>query len=478
MGAVIVLAVNDHQLKPAFPGLLTGKLSDVAGLVFAPALLALAFAVFGWAGRRAAAWSVAVTGVGFALVKATPVGADAASALWTAAAGPSAVLADPTDLFALPALGLSWAVHLRSRDSGVGARWVRLVRILVAVPLAVVATAATSQVEPRTVADVRVADGRIHVEGLARETYSGDGGRTWWQREEPEPSPPTQSPSPSARPSPSLTPAPGGATSACLPSRPSHCYRIVPGRLAVEETQDGRVWRTAWEVPEGRTEFLRRQAEDRGLDPLVASSAIAVQEIEGGHVVAVANRGDGLAFKDLGGVWHRLGFASSTSAEGPAQVVWTAPSLDDGNAYGFRLFCVGLMVLALSLGVGLPMSATLLWGVLCAVLGAALGSTLHAQGITVLLSAPVTWALMLAGLVLLCLAVFNGSDRRRALAVAPVALISGLLALLPIALWAIGVLDPYRTAVLLSVLLGCLGVAASHLVGRARRARRAAPSVT
>jgi len=34
------LVVNDHVLKAAFPGLLTGKLSDVAGLVVAAPLLA------------------------------------------------------------------------------------------------------------------------------------------------------------------------------------------------------------------------------------------------------------------------------------------------------------------------------------------------------------------------------------------------------------------------------------------------------
>lgn len=38
--AVVVLFVNDHLLKHAFPGLVTGKLSDVAGMIFFPVLLA------------------------------------------------------------------------------------------------------------------------------------------------------------------------------------------------------------------------------------------------------------------------------------------------------------------------------------------------------------------------------------------------------------------------------------------------------
>ena len=38
--AVAVLVINDHVLKGLAPGLLTGKLSDLAGLLFFPLLLA------------------------------------------------------------------------------------------------------------------------------------------------------------------------------------------------------------------------------------------------------------------------------------------------------------------------------------------------------------------------------------------------------------------------------------------------------
>ena len=36
LAAIAVLVVNDHVLKSAYPGWLTGKLSDIAGLVFFP----------------------------------------------------------------------------------------------------------------------------------------------------------------------------------------------------------------------------------------------------------------------------------------------------------------------------------------------------------------------------------------------------------------------------------------------------------
>jgi hypothetical protein len=45
--AVAVLIVNDHVLKHRFPGLVTGKLSDFAGLFFFPLLLVDAIGLLG-----------------------------------------------------------------------------------------------------------------------------------------------------------------------------------------------------------------------------------------------------------------------------------------------------------------------------------------------------------------------------------------------------------------------------------------------
>ncbi|ROO91035.1 hypothetical protein EDD29_8778 [Actinocorallia herbida] len=470
-GAVAVLALNDHLLKPAFPGVLTGKLSDVAGLVFAPALLALAFAVSGWAGRRTAAWSVVLTGIGFALVKATSAGADAASALWTAVAGPSVVLADPTDLLALPALGLSWAVHLRTRGREDGAPPIRFVRVLVVVPLAVLATAATSAPPHRSLTDVRVVDGRLVVsDGVA--VASRDGGRTWEPADPSErpwtvPVPPTFPVSPSM----SATPSPGPdlvlQKSACVPSEPAHCYRVVSGRLAVQETLDGRTWRTSWEISEGRRDFLRREALGRGLDPRIASSDLAVQEVPGGHVVAVANLGDGLALRNVEGDWRRLGFPKIVDRRLAPVAEWQVPELADSRAYRYRAAFTGLIVLALALGAGLRADPALKWGVPLTVLGAALGVMLHSLDLLAVLAAPVALGLVVAGLVLLTVAVITTPDARRAKATAPVALVTGVLTLLPLSAWAMGVLDHFRIAALATVLLGGLGVAAAYLVGRA-----------
>ena len=47
VAALVLLALNDHVLKQAWPGFVTGKLSDVAGLVVAPLVLAVPLAALG-----------------------------------------------------------------------------------------------------------------------------------------------------------------------------------------------------------------------------------------------------------------------------------------------------------------------------------------------------------------------------------------------------------------------------------------------
>ena len=119
LGLLLLLA-NDHYLKAAHPGWLTGKLSDAAGLVLAPPLLALVV-------RRPAAalWSV---GVGFSLVKSFGYVAELASAAWSVAHGPSIIRADRTDLLTLPFLAVAWWAHRGAARQPVAPRSVRAPR--------------------------------------------------------------------------------------------------------------------------------------------------------------------------------------------------------------------------------------------------------------------------------------------------------------------------------------------------------------
>ena len=113
--ALVVLAINDHVLKQVWPGPVTGKLSDLAGLVVAPLLLAVPLAAFGL--RRPVPVAAVLTGVGFVLAKTSVTGAAATSAIWSLTGVPTLIRADVTDLVALPALGVAWWIDRSVRSS-------------------------------------------------------------------------------------------------------------------------------------------------------------------------------------------------------------------------------------------------------------------------------------------------------------------------------------------------------------------------
>ena len=129
--AIAVLVINVHELKSHAPSWMTGKLSDVAGLVFFPVLLSGAVDLSThWLGkelsttarRRSVVVAVAVTGFVFAAIQVLPSAANiyvhalallqwpyhAAVAVFSSAPVPTprppAHTADVSDLMALPAL--------------------------------------------------------------------------------------------------------------------------------------------------------------------------------------------------------------------------------------------------------------------------------------------------------------------------------------------------------------------------------------
>jgi len=119
--AVAVLVVNDWVLKPRFHDWLTGKLSDVAGLLFAPvvlsAMIGLVLRALGQRGyltqRRLVACCIA-TAAGFAGAKlVAPVRETLAALIGHHAE----FYADWTDLFTLPAVLVAyWIGRVELRD--------------------------------------------------------------------------------------------------------------------------------------------------------------------------------------------------------------------------------------------------------------------------------------------------------------------------------------------------------------------------
>jgi hypothetical protein len=133
IAAVVLLVLNDHVLKGAYPGPITGKVSDFAGLVFFPLALQAAweFAWFRTATTRLASDRVLLTacvatGVVFTAAKTLPAANTAVSLalsnlqhwLWSLP-GSVPVALDPTDLVALPALIVAFALgHQRGVAAG------------------------------------------------------------------------------------------------------------------------------------------------------------------------------------------------------------------------------------------------------------------------------------------------------------------------------------------------------------------------
>jgi hypothetical protein len=128
--AVAVLLLNDHVFKELRPGVLTGKLSDVAGLIFFPILLGAAVeigvrTVTGrtWRSARSASACVLATGLVFAAAELIPAVSWWLAVVWGHLQGwapfgsdggaPVAFTADVTDLVALPALLVPWVVGRR-----------------------------------------------------------------------------------------------------------------------------------------------------------------------------------------------------------------------------------------------------------------------------------------------------------------------------------------------------------------------------
>lgn len=120
LAAVAVLALNDHVLKRAFPGPLTGKISDLAGCFVLPlvlsALLALATR---WRAAVRLALGAAATAVFFASIKLSTAASSAVARALAVAVEPvglrgGPIAADPTDLVALPLALVAWAYGARA----------------------------------------------------------------------------------------------------------------------------------------------------------------------------------------------------------------------------------------------------------------------------------------------------------------------------------------------------------------------------
>jgi len=341
------MIVNDHILKQAYGTWWTGKLSDAAGLVFLPALVALVVALvaprLSWRGTVAVA--LGATATTFVWVKVTSGGAATASGLLSSLTGPGIIRQDATDLLALPFLGIAVLI---ARHSATANTW----KVAVVLPVAVLATAATT-------APHNYASGVLTVKTVDDQVFAGDG-EVWGY----EPAPTSWWVSGEGahfvKVSDEIVPGKGSdAPIACLDWDPNVCFRAYAGHLGVERSDDaGGTWSVDWEVPPVQQEALVNEynlydVENDGAPhpELVETRDVAIIGDASGYYVYAANGVDGVAMRSPSGTWERIGGPGYPHWEpAPALAPILTPS-DYQDYYASRLvFAMGLLAATLAIG--------------------------------------------------------------------------------------------------------------------------------
>ena len=134
LSAMALMAVNDHFLKgmQSIPGWFTGKLSDICGMIFFPLFLTALFDTLLYAlhlltgetfysrvfppytlSRRRLLIAVVAVAVGFSVLQVLPQAVHVYSGFHRLVGISVRVTQDPTDLLALPFLGVAYLVGMR-----------------------------------------------------------------------------------------------------------------------------------------------------------------------------------------------------------------------------------------------------------------------------------------------------------------------------------------------------------------------------
>lgn len=243
LAALGLLLLNDHLLRRMWPSWWTGKLGDVAWLMFAPFALA---AIVSWLVRnprhegRVFGAAFGLTGLVFAAVKLSAQANHALMGLASVVVGiPLSTRVDPTDLLALPALGFGILLWRRWKPASVQPR---AAIGMAALPLAALLTIANSPA-PDPGIYCLTADGAGAIKAHAEFTsyQSTDGGRSWvvTQHQGMEDCPQPNDPGAAAAgQEPPVFPGPAEGER----------YRYIPGKSIQRATGGGKNWETIYSL--------------------------------------------------------------------------------------------------------------------------------------------------------------------------------------------------------------------------------------
>lgn len=436
--AVVLVVVNDWLLKPLFPSWLTGKLSDIGVLFFLPllagGLITLALPR-NWRGREAwaAGTGYLLTLCGYLLLKAAPVTATwLANSISNLTGFQLRALADPTDLWLLPVLGLSagwWALAGRKPLPGLLRRWLF-------VPLVALVALADAAMPDPGIACLREADGVLFARGGYSRTYaSTDGGMTWAEKGE------------SWQGNCGLLEE-TDRREVALPDG-SVTYRIQRGGAVERSSDGGATWRpvgASAEIREAEQAYILK-TRGSNLDFIMPPQDALVDPAGGNLILAMGQQGVLVVRPD--GSWQWSGVGS-----------YQHESLRTAGLNGYLLLLTSEMVLALEAGLVWLGTAVLAgrrraWTVVSVLawLGVFFtGAALHPEvaneayiGIV-----PVFGLLVCALLSVVLVIGAAVAIKANLLRGLPLALLLAVLALVPYGLWALDVLPRYGMAQLLA----------------------------
>ncbi len=342
-----LLLLNDHVLKAATPSVVTGKVSDFAGLFFFPFLLA---AIFGLLfdrlrlpPRDAAALAFGTTLVWFMLIKTwLPANALTARLITQFVGLPVHFALDPTDLVALIVLLPAWRLWRQSEFPHTLHSPGRLAYL--ALGVASLATLATSCPTPMSLSRLVVYEQSIYV-GDSYANYGFDAfvgvsqdGIDW------------QSTASSKIPENVLLQLKQPVSLPviqCEAESRLRCYRITGAELVESSADGGDTWQIDWQIPWGRKEFMLRYPSfpcGKG-DLNTTPNDLALLHGQNGDTVVVAMGNEGILTRTPDGSWQRIGIGNAQPTP------YSETSLD-------RLFTV---ILFMVLGeTALPLSAAVL----------------------------------------------------------------------------------------------------------------------
>jgi hypothetical protein len=459
LAAIVLLLVNDHLLRRVWPSAITGKLGDFAWLFFIPfaltALLALVWPANGRAKRvTPAVLAFGAVGAVFALSKTVPavheLVVDFASWLFGFEVG---WRRDPTDLIALASTLIAASLWRRTplpAAHAVGLRspgWVALV-------FAALLTVANSPAPDPGVYCLDARDGEL-LAFAGYSTYrSVDGGLTWAV---------LPAGQPSACPNP-WDSAAGAAATVQDPANPQRSYRFTPGAM-IELSDDGEAtWQNVYEPPamtEAERAALSKQQANVMIRPVPLHGVI--DRGTGNAVFAMGQTG-ALVREARSGAWREVAVGQfrplgASSAAGAVSLLLGEQLLALGlGLLGLAVFATQSIVRGKALWIFALAIGWLLWGAILFLLSPALASgygiALSFVGLLVLgILLLITTIIAIIGLA----QVGPGAVGRALL----VALVAGLLFLIPFGLWAINALPSYVLAAAFGTALG----AATIVVG-------------